>query len=244
MERDVYSKTSSEKIFTEITDGNEPRVKLLSVFSTTCILIAIFGFGYGWAATKDRQIKTDEEKGTFIFSVSAATGNGLKEGIIPFLSIGALLGFLVVYNRVERRPLKWILSLTVLIILSLLISLIYINPTAGQGTSDPTINSEHIGLALSDFTVTLIFNLTIYYYLYKQYADSVGRKALFISLALTNIIFFIIPFIIMFVKEPAAIGGTEAQELASLFSISEIIQILFFLTTILLLGFYYGVRQT
>ena len=96
---------SSEKIFTEISDGNERRDKILSALSVICILVAIFGCGYGWAATKDPYIKKEEEKGTFIFSVSAATANGLKEGIIPFLSIGGLLGSLVVYNRVEKRPL-------------------------------------------------------------------------------------------------------------------------------------------
>lgn len=231
----------SDKIFKDqITDGLT-RDKIISLISAFCILIAIFGFGYGWTATHDKFYVGDPlsvitDSIDYDYSVSYATGNGLKEAIVSFLSVGALLTCLLVHNRIEKINLKLVFQIAVLLILSLLIALIYINPTIINKDFSNSTENAHIGLAITAFTITVSFNLTIYYYLHKQY----NNKSLFIILGLLNFIFYGLLFVTMGVvgSSEYVTGNHNEQELADFGAACEIIQILFFVLTILLLGFY------
>lgn len=215
------------------------RSRYVSLASVLSIIVAIFGFGYGWTGTHDGFYTKDVEP-QYDPSVSYAIGNGLKPAIVALIAIGGLLAIYTLYLRKGRFAV--VRYLTVAIILGLLIAITYVNPTINGGTYSDTENKAHYILAVTAFTVTLVFNLVTYYLLYKNY---LSNGWLFLLLGLINLGIYIGMYIIVYIIRnntsffnPSENNNDSDKEYKNLGAASEIIQILFFLLTILLMGFY------
>ena len=212
-----------EKITTENRNN-----KLIAFAAVLSIIIGIFGFGYGW--TEDHDGFGDN------FTVSYAIGRGEKPVIAFLIAIGGLLSAYLVYRKQNGLTKTRIFLITLIAIL--LISLMYINPwNPGHDPSNQNISKQHGGLALSAFTVTLIFNLITFHILRKE----TGKDLLFISLSVLNVIVYLGIYVIVYIAIENALTffknytGIELNELGTT---AEILQILFFLLAILLTGIY------
>lgn len=215
------------------------RSKYISLASVLSILIAIFGFGYGWTSTHDGFHTTDDNK--YDPTVSYAVGNGLKPAVVSFIAIGGLLAIYALYLRKGRFAI--IRYIAVGIILGLLIALTYVNPTINGEPYSNTQNNAHYILSLTAFTITMVFNLVTYYLLYKNY---LSNKWLFLTLGLLDFCVYLGMYAIAYVIvinsnpffNPSETDNDRHKEYADLGAAAEILQILFFLATILLIGFY------
>ena len=214
------------------------RSKYISLASVLSVFIAVFGFGYGWTSTHDGFNTTDDNQ--YDPTVSYAIGNGLKPAIVALVAIGGILAIYTLYLR--KGKFATIRYLTVAVILGLLIAITYVNPTINGEPYSETENNAHYILAVTAFTVTLIFNLVTYYLLYKNY---LSNKWLFILLGLINFSIYIGMYVIVYIIENSTpffssseTNNDSDKEYKNLGAAAEIIQILFFLLTILLMGFY------
>jgi hypothetical protein len=216
-----------------------PRSKYVSLASVLSIIVAIFGFGYGWTGTHDGFYTKDEDH-QYDPTVSYAIGNGLKPAIVTLIAIGGLLAIYTLYLRKGKFAI--VRYLTVAIILGLLIAITYVNPTINGKKHSDTENNAHYILAVTAFTITLIFNLVTYYLLYKNYLSD---KWLFLLLGLINFGIYLGMYVIVYIIQnsnpffsSSEINNDRNKEYKNLGASAEIIQILFFLLTILLMGFY------
>lgn len=212
--------------------------KLISLAAVLSIFVGVFGFGYGWTGTHGGFHTTDEND--YDPTVSYAIGNGLKPAIVSLISIGALLAIYTLYLRKGRYAV--LRYLTVGLILGLLIAITYVNPTINGKAYSNDVNRDHYILAVTAFTVTLIFNLFTYYLLYKNYSSNM---VLFILLGLINFGIYLGMYVIVYLVKnensffyPGLSNNDKNKNLANLGAGAEIVQILFFLLTILFMGFY------
>jgi len=214
------------------------RSKYISLASVLSVFIAVFGFGYGWTGTHDGFYTTGENE--YDPTVSYAIGNGLKPVIVALVAIGGILAIYTLYLRKGRFATTR--YLVVAIILGLLIAITYVNPTINGEPHSDTENNAHYILAVTAFTVTLVFNLVTYYLLYKNYLSD---KWLFLLLGLINFGIYLGMYVIVYIIENSipffsstGNNNDSDKEYKNLGAAAEIIQILFFLLTILLMGFY------
>jgi hypothetical protein len=214
-----------------------PRSKYVSLASVLTIITAIFGFGYGWTGTHGGYTSDNDQEN---LSVSYAVGNGLKPVIVTLVAIGGLLTIYTLYLRKGR--LAVVRYLAVAIISCLLIAITYVNPLIKNKKYSDTVNNAHYILAVTAFTITMVFNLVTYYLLYKNYLSD---KWLFLLLGLVNFGIYLGMYVIVYIiRNDVSLfnssGGisNSAKEYADIGAAAEIIQILFFLLTILLMGYY------
>lgn len=200
----------------------------LSVFSVLSILIGIFGFGYGW--TENKYGFTDD------FSVSYAIGNGEKPAITAFIVIGTLLALVLIGLRKGAFMITRLIF--VILIAALLIALMYINPLIiGEFPEDTDkVNQEHGALAIAAFTSALIFNILTYVAIGKYNG---GSKALVWTLGVLNVIFYLLMYVIVYILSVNIenyFNSRSQMEEREFGAAVEIIQILFFLTAVILTG--------
>ena len=152
-----------------------------------------------------------------------------KPGAITFFVLELLI-LIYLHHMKGNKIILYFGSILIAIILGILISMLWITPE-----SDSEL---HITLAGVAFAIVLIYNITTLYILYKNYKN----LALIISLIVLNIVFALSLTVV--VSSPTInqhilehdfnnIGKFEM-----LFAISEIIVVLLFMVTIMMLGFY------
>tara|TARA_R110002110_G_scaffold203213_1_gene414338 strand:+ start:49 stop:783 length:735 start_codon:yes stop_codon:yes gene_type:complete len=205
--------------------------KVLACSSVLVILIGIFGLGYGYTAEKDGFEPTPGDDN---YTVSYAIGNGVKPAIAVFIAVGGLIGISLV--KIKRGKYKFIRQLLIALIASLLISLMYINPTIIGGEDNEQTNKDHGILAISAFTCALIFNLITFYIIEK----SPITKWSYWILAIANITVYLGIYIILYIivnNSETFFQNHTMNEVGELGAAVEIFQILFFLLAILLTGF-------
>ena len=210
-------------------EKNKPKV--LACSSVLVILIGIFGLGYGYTAEKDGFEPT---QGKYNYTVSYAIGNGVKPAIAVFIAVGGLIGISLV--KIKPGKYKFIRQLLIALISSLLITLMYINPTIIGGKDNLEISKDHGILAISAFTCALIFNLITFYIIQK----SPATKWSYWFLTIANITIYLGIYVVLYIivkNSETFFKNHTMNELGELGAAVEIAQILFFLLAIILTGF-------
>ena len=203
-------------------------ITALAILFTILVDLGIFAYYFYYKKIDEESSSLEpslRDKDNFTLSNALAGAN--KEGVITFTII---LFFLILYlHYLRKNKLILILgSLFVIIILSIIISLLYITP----------LDEIHTDLAAVGFVFTFLYNIlvsTIIYYNYKN-------LFLFLSLLIPNIIITLILVIVVSVPSISEyIIKNNEKDLKfydDLFASAELLIIFLFICSLMILGFY------
>lgn len=205
------------------------------------LLIAVYITGYA-IASKNNAFDKSGFYHDRNFTVSNAIGNGEKEAVATLSFIGALIIIYSLYktNIYPNNNVKYIMMFSILLIGSLFVSIIYINPLI-QNLSKEKIDDydkKHPILAGVAFLIVLLYVAANSYFMVSR-DKNMNTKLILGGIVLLNIAAFITCIVSTLEKNRWGYDITNANKVKTagiLFEISENVQLLCLLTIITYVG--------
>jgi hypothetical protein len=203
------------------------RTMITGSLAALFLILSNWVFGYALIDKSKNNLVPDFK---YDHSISKALAFGNAPGIV----VSAVLAlFATLYLLYLRNVTGWYYSLYGIITLltALYISLIWVTPY-----NDPDFmkyGDQHYAIAMTAFTLILLFDFIVFYMLYKNY----GYKWLFIILAFVNLVFFASIFIVQAIAEKSTDLLKIRQE-DNYFSYAENINYSYIIIAIILLGYF------